>query len=238
MCMPPSVVTISAWAFRDCSSLVSVHIPESVTVIGPGAFRSCHLLESVNIPKAATNIAHDAFAGCASLGRVSAARARSNALPELDELRDARAREAAIRLSEKRAVLRGEFARTKGSSATSPRSSSGLSTRTPSTGDLRSHLATEELWTDMGDLHSQGAFELDCVLPVQPTLAESSVAGVEGRGKHSEDLAAVEPEHLGKLSNEQLRSQTLDAIQVIRRKMMEKQSLQKLQTTSGLTQTA
>jgi hypothetical protein len=243
------VVTISAWGFRDCSSLVSVHIPGSVTVIGSGAFRSCHLLEKVNIPEAATSIANDAFFGCTRFRQASAAEVRDEAFLGLDARRDARAREAAARLSEKMSLLRGDFARTKGGAATTPGSPSALSTRPPSTGDLRSQLATGELWTESAsDLLSQGSVQLatgelwtDSTGDLQSQGSVQLASGelwteLEDLSKLSDDLAGTGSEDLGKLSNDQLRSQMLDTIQVIRRRTMERQRLQKLQATSSGTQ--
>jgi hypothetical protein len=119
------------------------------------------LLEKVNIPEAATSIANDAFAECTRFRQASAAEVRDDSFLGLDARREARAREAATRLSEKMSLLRGDFARTKGSTATTPGSPSALSTRPPSTGDLRSQLATGELWTESAsDLLSQGSVQL------------------------------------------------------------------------------
>ena len=57
-------VSISDYAFRNCSSLTSITIPESVTSIGCAAFEDCSSLTSVTIPESVTSIGVNAFCGC------------------------------------------------------------------------------------------------------------------------------------------------------------------------------
>ncbi|MBO5085144.1 MAG: leucine-rich repeat domain-containing protein [Bacteroidaceae bacterium] len=60
-------VSISPYAFEDCSSLTSITIPESVTSIGYDAFKGCSSLTSITIPESVTSIGSSAFYGCSSL---------------------------------------------------------------------------------------------------------------------------------------------------------------------------
>jgi len=197
-------------------------------------------LEKVNIPEAVTHIGNDTFAGCTRLRQVAAAEVRDEALFSLDARRNARAREAASRLSEKISMLRKDPVRTKGTSTAISESPSGLSTRTPSAGDLRL-MATEELWTDgPSNLQSQGSPQLatgellGCTIPLLPPPTESTGTGLhDNLSNPSNDLAVTGSEDLSKLSNEQMRSKMLDTIEVIKRKMAEKQRQRKLQATSN-----
>jgi uncharacterized repeat protein (TIGR02543 family) len=88
--IPNSIIYIDAYAFENCSSLVSLTIPNSVESIGDHAFAECISLESVAlsenitlidigtffnckrltniiIPETVINISEDAFFGCTSL---------------------------------------------------------------------------------------------------------------------------------------------------------------------------
>ena len=61
-----SVVSIGAYAFRDCVGLTSVTIPNTVTSIGRNAFAGCTGLTSMTIPNSVTAI-DGAFVGCENL---------------------------------------------------------------------------------------------------------------------------------------------------------------------------
>lgn len=63
-----SVTGIGDYAFNDCTSLLSIHIPDGVTSIGYGAFRGCSSWSGdITIPDGITSIEGSAFAGCSSL---------------------------------------------------------------------------------------------------------------------------------------------------------------------------
>ena len=65
--IPESVTEIISYAFRGCSSLISIEIPDSVTEIGCEAFSNCVNLISVRIPKSVKKIGAGAFIGCSNL---------------------------------------------------------------------------------------------------------------------------------------------------------------------------
>ena len=64
------VVSISNYAFRNCSTLKSIVIPDSVQQIGIESFANCTALESVTM-EGIISIGIDAFDGCTSLKNVS-----------------------------------------------------------------------------------------------------------------------------------------------------------------------
>ena len=64
-------VTISPYAFDDCTGLTSITLPNGVTSIGDGAFRSCKGLTSVTIPNSVTSIGGRAFSSCWSLTSIT-----------------------------------------------------------------------------------------------------------------------------------------------------------------------
>ncbi len=69
--IPDSVTSIGSWAFYQCTALTSVTIPKGVTVIEEGTFYECTALTSVIIPDSVTAIKAAAFAGCLSLDSVT-----------------------------------------------------------------------------------------------------------------------------------------------------------------------
>ena len=66
-----SVTKIDWFAFRDCTSLISVTMPDSVASIGAGAFEYCINLRSITIPDSVTSISSSAFYGCTSLKSIA-----------------------------------------------------------------------------------------------------------------------------------------------------------------------
>ena len=66
-----SVTTIGIYAFSDCSGLTSVTIGDSVTSIGSYAFQGCNGLTSIAIGKNVTSIGSYAFYGCSSLTSIT-----------------------------------------------------------------------------------------------------------------------------------------------------------------------
>ncbi len=61
---------IRNYAFRNCSSLLSITIPNSVASIEDEAFRNCTKLTSIIIPDSVTYIGYNAFSGCFKLVEV------------------------------------------------------------------------------------------------------------------------------------------------------------------------
>ena len=60
-------VSISPYAFENCTGLTSIEIPNSVTTVGIFAFNGCTALTSIKISNSVTAIASWTFSGCKSL---------------------------------------------------------------------------------------------------------------------------------------------------------------------------
>ena len=65
-----AVTNIAAYAFSNCSQLVSIEIPASVEVIGKYAFLGCRRLESVTLAEGLKTIENNAFSSCSSLAAI------------------------------------------------------------------------------------------------------------------------------------------------------------------------
>ena len=65
------VVYIDDYAFYNCGSMVSVHIPETVTYIDDGAFANCARLKEIFIPAAVLYISETAFSGSERLAAIN-----------------------------------------------------------------------------------------------------------------------------------------------------------------------
>lgn len=68
--IPNTVKNIERFAFSNCDSLVSTTIPNSVKGIGEGAFRFCYELKEITIPNSVTSIGERAFEYCQALTTV------------------------------------------------------------------------------------------------------------------------------------------------------------------------
>lgn len=64
------VVTIGAYAFRNCTSLTGTFIPNTVTSIGNNAFEGCTSLYSISISNSVTAIADSTFYNCSNLSNI------------------------------------------------------------------------------------------------------------------------------------------------------------------------
>ena len=65
------ITSIGEDAFRNFSSLKTVHIASSVTRIGSGAFEGCSSLTSINIPSSVTSIESLTFYNCSNLTSIT-----------------------------------------------------------------------------------------------------------------------------------------------------------------------
>ena len=64
------VVSIESYAFRNCTSIVTVQIPDSVTRIDTGAFEGCTSLSEITISEYITSLSNSIFYNCTSLETV------------------------------------------------------------------------------------------------------------------------------------------------------------------------
>lgn len=65
--IPDGVKNLQIYAFKDCSSITSVHLPSGMTTIGNQVFYGCSNLESINLPNTITSIGSQAFRNCPKL---------------------------------------------------------------------------------------------------------------------------------------------------------------------------
>ena len=68
--LPKSITEIGARAFQECSNLANVAIPASVTSIGMLAFWGCSGLTGITIPSSVTSIDYGTFYLCSSLADI------------------------------------------------------------------------------------------------------------------------------------------------------------------------
>jgi hypothetical protein len=64
------VCYLGAYAFYDCTRLLSIELPESITDIGMETFSGCTRLTEVIFPKSITDIGQMAFAFCPLIEKV------------------------------------------------------------------------------------------------------------------------------------------------------------------------
>lgn len=69
--LPSTLIEISRYCFKNCTSLESIEIPESVTSIGYEAFRNCSSLTELTIPAGVTKIDSYAFAYCTGISSIT-----------------------------------------------------------------------------------------------------------------------------------------------------------------------
>ena len=64
------MLSLGAYAFYDCTRLLSIELPESITDIGMETFSGCTRLTEVIFPKNITDIGQMAFAFCPRIEKV------------------------------------------------------------------------------------------------------------------------------------------------------------------------
>lgn len=69
--IPTGVTSIGAWAFQDCSHLITITVPETVTNISWCAFENCSSLVEMKLPETVEDIGMSLFENCSSLVTVT-----------------------------------------------------------------------------------------------------------------------------------------------------------------------
>lgn len=69
--IPNTITTIESEAFSGCSSLVSINLPDSITHIGLASFKDCSSLTSLHLPNSVISIGSNVFRGCSSLASIT-----------------------------------------------------------------------------------------------------------------------------------------------------------------------
>ena len=65
-----SVASIANYAFADCSSIATLHVPSSVLSIGKNAFQNCTALSAVTLEEGLETLNNYAFTGCTALAEI------------------------------------------------------------------------------------------------------------------------------------------------------------------------
>lgn len=68
--IPPSVTTISNYAFTDCDKLTAITVPSTVTSLGAGVWKGCKSLEKATIYTQMEEIGASMFDGCTQLSEI------------------------------------------------------------------------------------------------------------------------------------------------------------------------
>ena len=63
--------SITAYAFNECSGLISIALNDELTSIGEDAFLGCSSLTSITIPGGVTSIGSEAFYNCTNLTSIT-----------------------------------------------------------------------------------------------------------------------------------------------------------------------
>lgn len=69
--IPSSVLSIGTYAFQNCSSMTSISIPNGITAINEGTFKGCGRLTTITIPSSISSIGGYAFNNCTGLTSIS-----------------------------------------------------------------------------------------------------------------------------------------------------------------------
>lgn len=68
--VPSGYLTVSDYAFMNCSKLEELHLPDTLVTIGGSAFRACTSLKTLTLPGSVRTVGGGAFKGCSSLESV------------------------------------------------------------------------------------------------------------------------------------------------------------------------